>query len=586
MLKRKIPLIFVFFLLVSISFFTLYEYKIVQAEKDIYTCPMHPSVIKDRPGACPVCGMNLVKKSVIDRSASGGQVGEAIKQEKMSEIGSVGEEIEQVTLSPTQRLLANVATEPVALRDLSKEIYTVGKIDYDETSLAHVSARIGGRVDKLYVNFTGEEVKKGEPLLEIYSPDLVSAQQEYLLALNNYEKLKSTSLDEAAQNSKSLLTASKEKLLLWGITEDQIAELETSKKVNNHMVIYSPASGTVIEKFVREGMYVMEGENLYDIADLRNVWMFGDIYESQISGVKIGQEVEVKTQAYPDEVFTGRISFIEPVLNPTTRTVKIRADFPNPHHMLKPEMYVEVKIKSGQNQNCLTIPASAVINTGHRIVAWVEKEPNVFVPRDVKLGEKLGDYYVVLDGLSEGEMVVSQGGFLIDSEAQLRAGMTGMPGMEHAGHVENPAEGGRAKMTPEEMKELKIPPEAGMGKPKEGERSVDTSGMEGMEMKKTEEHQQPSVKTAPTEKKTAEGAETTAVKHSSDKVTIYTCTMHPEVVSGKPGNCPICEMKLIKKEIKKEDLDKLVYTCPMHPEIRSDKPRKCPICGMNLEQKE
>jgi Cu(I)/Ag(I) efflux system membrane fusion protein len=563
----------------------LYEYKVGKAEKYIYTCPMHPSVIKDRPGACPVCGMNLVKKSVIDRSASGGQVSEAIKQEKMSPIGSVGEEMEQVTLSPTQRLLANVATEPVTRRSLSQEIYTVGKIDYNETNLAHVAARIGGRVDKLYVDFTGKEVEKGEPLLEIYSPDLVSAQQEYLLALNAYEKLKSSSLDEPTQNSKSLLEASQEKLFLWGITEDQITELKETKKVKTHMAIYSPTSGTVIEKFVREGMYVMEGENLYDIADLKNVWMFGDIYESEISDVKIGQEVKVKTQAYPDEVFTGRISFIEPVLNPVTRTAKIRADFSNPHYKLKPEMYVEVKIKSGENQNCLTIPASAVINTGHMVMAWVEKEPNVFVPRDVKLGEKLGDYYVVLDGLSEGEMVASQGGFLIDSEAQLRAGMTGMegmPGMEHAGHV--------GKMTPEEMKKLKIPPEAGMEKPKQGEKMEDMEGMEGME--KTQKQKPPSVKTTPAEEKTGEGQKSGEVEDSSKSVSpsgmviIYTCPMHPEVILDKPGNCPICGMKLIKKEIKKEDLDKLVYTCPMHPEIRSDKPGECSICGMKLEKKE
>jgi Cu(I)/Ag(I) efflux system membrane fusion protein len=552
----------------------LYEYKVGKAEKYIYTCPMHPTVIKDRPGACPVCGMNLVKKSVIDRSRSAGQVSEAIKQEKM-------EEMVQVTLSPTQRLLANVATEPVTRRNLSGEIYTVGKIDYDETNLAHVAARIGGRVDKLYVDFTGKEVKKKEPLLEIYSPDLVSAQQEYLLALNAYEKLKSGSLDEPTQNSKSLLEASQEKLLLWGITEDQITELKTTKKVTTHMVIYSPTSGTVIEKFVREGMYVMEGENLYDIADLKNVWMFGDIYESEISDVKIGQEMEVKTQAYPDEVFTGRISFIEPALNPVTRTAKIRADFPNPQYKLKPEMYVEVKIKSGQYQNCLTIPASAVINTGHMVMAWVEKEPNVFVPRDVKLGEKLGDFYVVLDGLSEGEKVVSQGGFLIDSEAQLRAGMTGMegmPGMEHAGHV--------GKMTPEEMKKLKIPPEAGMEKPGKGEKMEGMKGMDGRE--KTEEQKPPSVKTTPPEEKAQQGQKTGEVKDSSNMVTIsiYTCTMHPEVTSDKPGNCPICGMKLVKKEIKKEDFDKLVYTCPMHPEIRSDKPGKCPICGMNLEKSE
>jgi len=488
-------------------------------QKEIYTCPMHPTVVKDHPGNCPVCGMKLVRK----------KQAEVMSEKEMGET-------KKVTLSPTQQLLANVATEPAARKNLSKKIHTVGKIDYDETRLVHVAARFGGRVDKLYVDFTGKEIRKGESLLEIYSPELVSAQQEFLLALNAYETLKESSIHEPTQSSKSLLESSKEKLLLWGITEEQINELEKTKKVKTDMIIYSPASGTVIRKSVVEGMYVKEGESLYDIADLRNVWMYADIYESEISGVNLGQSVEVRTNAYPDRIFTGKINFIDPVLNPTTRTVKIRADLPNPRKVLKPEMYVEAIIESQQNKNSLTIPASAVINTGHRIVVWVEKEPGVFIPKDVKLGERIGDLYVILDGLQEGEMVVSQGGFLIDSEAQLRAAWSG----PHVGH-------------------------GAMG---ESEKS--------QEMEKMEEHRH-----VPSEER-----KESSMRQEIEKIIVFTCPVHPEVISDKPGKCSICEMNLVEKEMTKSELGKLVYICPMHPEIRSEKPGRCPICEMYLEKSE
>ncbi len=493
--------------------------KAANDRKQIYTCPMHPTVVQDHPGNCPVCGMKLVRK----------KQAEVISEKEMGEM-------RKVVLSPTQQLLANVATELVTRRSLSRKIHTVGKIDYDETRLVHVAARFGGRVEKLYVDFTGKEIKEGEPLLEIYSPELVSAQQEFLLALKAHEKLKEGSVKEPIQNAKSLLESSREKLLLWGITEEQIEEMERTKRVKTHMIIYSPASGTVIKKTATEGMYVKEGRSLYDIADLRNVWMYADLYESEISGVNLGQPVEVRTNAYPDRIFTGKINFIDPVLNPTTRTVKLRADFPNPQKMLKPEMYVEATIESQQKKNSLAIPAAAVINTGHRVVVWVEKEPGVFVPRDVKLGERIGDLYVILDGLQEGEMVVSQGGFLIDSEAQLKAARSS-PHAEH-GTTDKPA---------------KIP-----------------------EMGEMEEHRH----TASEEK------EEISTGKQIEKVTIYTCPMHPEVITDEPGKCSICEMNLVKKEITKKDLDRLIYFCPMHPEIRSEKPGRCPICEMYLEKLE
>ncbi len=382
-----------------------------EASEYVYVCPMGYPEASETPGVSKFCGMELIKK-------------------KRSEVPFLsGKGINEVRLSPSEMILANVGVSTVEYKSLEREINTVGKIDYNETRQAHIAARFSGRVEKLHVNFTGEKVRKGEPLLEIYSPDLVTTQQEYILALENLEKMKSSPLKESVEMAQSLVESTRNKLLLWGITEEQILNLETSKKVQTTMTIFAPIGGTITKKEIVEGQYVSEGQDFFQIDDLSVVWMYADIYEYEIPFAKLGQKVEVTTEAYPGEIFSGRVTFINPTLNPETRTLRIRAEFPNPRDKLKPEMFVNAKIKIGFGKK-LTVPATAVLNTGRKEIVWVQVEPGVFQPREVKTGIKSADYASILVGLKEGEKVVSKAGFLLDSESQLMLGGAAMSEME------------------------------------------------------------------------------------------------------------------------------------------------------------
>ncbi len=384
-----------------------------------YTCSMHPSVkvsveeCKKGSTKCPVCNMNLIPVHKEKESTHEGK-------------------IPTIRLTPQEEALIEVETVEVRPHRLAQEINTAGKIDYDERKFAYVTAWVSGRIDKLFVDFSGVEVKKGDPLVMLYSPDLVSTQQEYLLALETLEKLKGSQLSEIARDAKSLVESTKKRLLLWGIPKREIERLEREKKTSIHMTIYSPISGTVIKKAALEGQYVKEGSHLYTVADLSNLWMFADIYEYEMSWVKLGQEVEVVTPAYPGEVFSGKITFVDPVLHPQTRSVKVRADFPNLEGKLRPEMFVNVKIKipltkkdfpwmakSFKHNGALAIPVSALLDTGKRKLVYVSEGGGNYKQKEVKIGPRAGAYYPIVEGLKEGERVVTRANFLIDSQTQL-----------------------------------------------------------------------------------------------------------------------------------------------------------------------
>ena len=387
-----------------------------QQGKVLYTCPMHPFIIKDKPGTCPICGMTLVKKIETPQQAS-------TKEMKS---------IEQVSLSPTQMVMANVATSEAMAMPLNKEIGATGIVQYDQARQAKVTAWVAGRIDRLYVNTVGSYVSKARPVAEVYSPDLVAAQQEYLLALKSREQFKNSPIQAISQGGEGLVSSARQRLKLLGVKDAQIAGLEKAGQPNIRLPIYTPLSGIVIEKIALEGQYVNMGDPLFNIADLSTVWVELEVYENDFPNIRIGQKVDIISHSYPGRTFQGKVAFIYPFLDPKTRTVKVRVDIPNPGLKLKPDMFVNATVKVPLGTS-IVVPVSAVMDTGQRQVVWVEVKPGTFEPRNVKAGARSGDNVQILSGLKAGEKVASSGGYLIDSEAQLKGGgggHQGMPGMK------------------------------------------------------------------------------------------------------------------------------------------------------------
>jgi Cu(I)/Ag(I) efflux system membrane fusion protein len=350
------------------------------------------------------------------------------KQGKMQEVAPG-----TIQITPERQQLIGVKIGTVEMRPLEKVIRTVGSIDYDEKRIATVSVKVGGWIEDLYVDFTGRYVRKGEPLLTIYSPELVSTQEEYLTALEAKKSLAKSSFPEVAGTGDSLVESARRRLKLWDVTDEEIKKLEESGQSKKTITFYAPLSGFVIEKSAFKGMNVMPGVVLYKLADLSVVWLYADIYEYELPYIRLGQQATIQFSSFPGETFRGKAIYIYPTLDPSTRTAKVRFAFPNFHGKLKPEMYatVEIKVPLGKK---LAIPEGAVIDTGLRQVAIVDKGSGYFEPREIKIGAKTENYYEVIAGLKAGERVVTSANFLIDSESNLKEALGGMAGMEHGGH--------------------------------------------------------------------------------------------------------------------------------------------------------
>jgi Cu(I)/Ag(I) efflux system membrane fusion protein len=347
------------------------------------------------------------------------------KEGKMQEVASG-----TVQISPERQQLIGVKIGAVEIKPLEKVIRTVGRVDYDEKRLTTISPKIGGWIEDLYVDFTGRFVQQGEPLLTLYSPELVSTQEEYLLALRAKKELVKSPFPEVAGSGSSLAESARRRLKLWDINDDQIKALEESGQPRKTLTLYSPFSGIVLEKVAYKGMNVMPGMALFKLADLSIVWLYADIYEYELPFIRLGQQASIQLSYLQGENFTGKAIYIYPSLNPETRTAKVRFEIPNPHGKLKPEMYANVEIKVHLGRK-LAVPEGAIIDTGLRQMAIIDKGSGYFEPREVKVGAKVDNYYEVIRGLKAGERVVTSANFLIDSESKFSEAMGGMAGMEH-----------------------------------------------------------------------------------------------------------------------------------------------------------
>ncbi|MEW6615358.1 MAG: efflux RND transporter periplasmic adaptor subunit [Thermodesulfobacteriota bacterium] len=338
--------------------------------------------------------------------------------------GQTAEEVPTVEIPLEKQQLIGVKTLEVAIKPLQKIIRTVGRIEYDETKLATVNTKIEGWIEKLYVDYTGKYVKKGEPLVEIYSPELFATQQEFISLLKwgarpEIGNQKSETGKMLSRDAEAIVEAAKERLRLWDITDRQIKKIEETGKPIRTMTIYSPVSGYVVQKMAIQGMRVMPGEKLFDVADLSSVWIISDIYEYELSLVKAGQTAVISLSYLPGREFSALIDYVYPSLAGETRTAKVRFTIPNPGGQMKPQMFtnVEIKVKLGKR---LVIPEDAVIDTGIRQIVYVDRGEGYFEPREVTLGLKADGMVEVIRGLKIKEKVASSANFLIDSEAKLK----------------------------------------------------------------------------------------------------------------------------------------------------------------------
>ncbi len=528
----------------------------------LYTCGMHPNVIQEGPGTCPICEMKLTPVNISTVGTVARPAGERkikywrapmdptyisdkpgkspmgmdlipVYEDEVTGAGNV------LSINPLVTQNMGVRTEEVITGPLHRVIRTVGHLEYDETKIGTVNLKVSGWVEKAYVDRTGEMVKKGEPLIDIYSPELVSAQEEYLLALKG-------------RNSASLLKSSRRRLEYWDISPQVIDELKESKRVKKSVPIFSPFTGVVTEKKVVEGTHFKAGETLYTIVDLSTIWVYVHIYEYELPWVKEGQTATMTLPYIPGKTFTGVVHYIYPYVNMDTRDVTVRLEFPNAALELKPMMYADVKIQAELRGPAVLVAEEAVIHSGDRQLVFVSLGNGMFEPRDVVIGVVGEDGYAeVIEGVHPGETVVTSGQFMLDSESKLQEAIQKMiqkPAGEAAGeHKEHEMEGGK----PVAREELTTPEE------------MSSPSME-------HEHDR---RAMPKGGDTQLQAHATPMEVSGD---LYVCPMtKDDYFSTQPGRDPNCGMELVPVE---EGTS--LFACPTSgEEFFSYHPGTCPESG-------
>jgi multidrug efflux pump subunit AcrA (membrane-fusion protein) len=483
-----------------------------QAAKPQYHCPMHPTYVSDRPGQCPICKMDLVpihtaatahaeRKVLFYRSPMDPSIRSNVPRKddmgmdfvpvyEDEATGPVVSGRAMVALSPERRQLLGVRSEAVSRRHLDRTIRTVGRVAMDERRLHHVHTKYEAYVEKLYVNFVGQMVRKGDHLAALYSPELVATQQEYLLAYRAQQGLAQSGIASVAKGGTDLLEAARQRLLFWDVSPEDIAALERTGKVERTVDLHAELPGYVLQKSAVHGMRVMPADILFDIADLSAVWILADVYESDLATVELGMAAEVTLPYQPGRTWRGTVAFVNPTVEPGTRTVKVRIEVANGDYALKPDMFADVVLRR-ELGDALFVPESAVLRPGERRIVFLDLGDGRLAPREIETGARVEGGYAVVSGLAEGDRVVTSANFLIDSESSLKAALSSMgaapsPG-PHAGHA--PAT--------------------------------------------------PSAAPAPAAKPQPNAA-------SPAPKAAYACPMHPEVTSDRPASCRICGMDLVR----------------------------------------
>lgn len=578
--------------------------------KTLYTCGMHPEVISEEPGYCPKCEMKLTPmdpdraRMVLEARGEAvpqatGEPGEReilywrapmdptyIRSEPgkspmgMELVPVYADEVQggpSIRIDPVTEQNMGVRYDVVRQGPIEKTVRTVGQVDYDESSLATVTTKIDGWVEQVYIQETGTQVHEGDALFEIYSPELFSAQEEFLVAMRDVERADG----RAAELARARLRTARERLSLFDISEEQIERLEETGEISKTLTIKAKNTGIVTHRNVTAGDYLEAGQPAYRIADLSTVWVIGKVYESDLPFIELGQEARMTLDYLPGQTWRGRVTYVYPYLEQGTREVPVRMEFHNPGYELKPGMYATIRLQSRVEDSATLVPSMAMIDTGERQVVFVQRTPGKFEPRLVRTGVRTNqDEFQVLSGLAPGEMVVVSGQFLLDSESRLREATLKMlqPGPQETTDIlEEGVEASEELMAIDAYEEAEagplkyvcpMPSHAGILYDQPGDCPlcgmkmvpVDPSGVEPYE-----------------------------------RIDHWTCPMpeHYHVSAQKAGKCPECGMTLIPvteeemerfETVESEQAMETLYTCPMpsHAHVVSEEPGRCPECGMKL----